>query len=93
MEKHKRRKNTCSKNLTSIRKKAETEAEENKPQLVCKICKKIFSRKDALQTHQKNINCNSLQLKQCKFCLKIFASLKGKYKHYKNVKCVPNVIT
>jgi len=93
MEKHKRRKNTCSKNLTSIRKKAETEAEENKPRLVCKICKKTFSIKDALQTHQKKINCNNLQLKQCKFCLKIFASLKGKYKHYKNVKCVPFVVT
>jgi len=93
MEKHKKRKNTCSKHLASIRKKAEGEAEENKPLLICKICKKTFSRKDALQTHQKKINCNNLQLKQCKFCLKIFANLNSKYKHYKNVKCVPFVVT
>lgn len=60
---------------------------DNKNDLVCSKCNKVFSRKDVLKKHEQS--CNGFHVLQCKICLKIFSTRKGKWNHKMNVKCKP----
>ena len=85
INKHKNRKIPCNEELKEKVVQNPTKEEI----LLCDVCEKTFSRKDALKEHKKRNTCSKIHKLQCKTCLKFFEGLNGKYKHYKNVKCSP----